>query len=97
MSVHLYCSRQFCENRFCVNLSKGVTNFFFTFPLLIFPDQAFKYCTEEGEWWKHPQTNLTWSNYTNCVDFQEYKVGKDRQADESWSTEAYKVIPFKTI
>jgi calcitonin receptor-like len=35
---------------------------------------ANRYCTESGDWWRHPKTNLTWSNYTNCVDLQEFKV-----------------------
>ena len=30
---------------------------------------ASKYCDVEGEWWVHPSTNRTWSNYTECVDF----------------------------
>ena len=30
---------------------------------------ASKFCTENGSWWTHPLTNRTWSNYTNCVDF----------------------------
>ena len=32
---------------------------------------AFKYCDVSGAWWVHPLTNHTWSNYTNCVDYQE--------------------------
>nr|XP_019966708.1 PREDICTED: calcitonin gene-related peptide type 1 receptor-like isoform X2 [Paralichthys olivaceus] len=25
-----------------------------------------KMCTEEGEWWRHPDSNRTWTNFTNC-------------------------------
>ena len=32
---------------------------------------ASKYCDINAEWWIHPDTNHTWSNYTNCVDFQK--------------------------
>ena len=32
---------------------------------------ASKYCDGDGGWWIHPSTNLTWSNYTECVDFQK--------------------------
>ena len=32
---------------------------------------AFKYCDVNGSWWTHPLTNKTWSNYTNCVDFED--------------------------
>ena len=28
---------------------------------------ASKLCQEDATWWKHPETNLTWSDYTNCV------------------------------
>ncbi|CAG0880207.1 unnamed protein product [Cyprideis torosa] len=29
--------------------------------------KATKYCTENGTWWRHPLSNLSWSNYTDCV------------------------------
>lgn len=32
---------------------------------------AFKKCMENGEWWRHPETNMTWSNYTQCVNIQD--------------------------
>ncbi|XP_055379971.1 calcitonin gene-related peptide type 1 receptor isoform X2 [Condylostylus longicornis] len=32
---------------------------------------AHKYCDEDGEWFRHPLTNKTWSNYTTCVDVDE--------------------------
>jgi calcitonin receptor-like len=35
---------------------------------------AHKVCTEEGVWFKHPQSNLTWSNYTTCVDVEDLHV-----------------------
>jgi hypothetical protein len=28
---------------------------------------ASKLCQEDATWWKHPETNLTWSDYTDCV------------------------------
>ena len=28
---------------------------------------AQKTCEADGNWWTHPDTNLTWSDYTNCV------------------------------
>lgn len=27
---------------------------------------ASKVCTEEGEWWLHPDSNRTWTNFTIC-------------------------------
>ena len=32
---------------------------------------AYKWCDENGLWWVHPSSNITWSNYTNCVDYQD--------------------------
>ena len=32
---------------------------------------ASKYCDINAGWWVHPTTNHTWSNYTNCMDFQK--------------------------
>ncbi|XP_030265738.1 calcitonin gene-related peptide type 1 receptor-like isoform X2 [Sparus aurata] len=28
--------------------------------------QAFKVCTETGEWGRHPESNRTWTDFTNC-------------------------------
>lgn len=32
---------------------------------------AFKVCLDDGTWFKHPETNKTWSNYTTCVDQED--------------------------
>ena len=42
-------------------------------PLMKFSSDrlAVKYCDTDGAWWVHPHTNRTWSNYTQCVDYQE--------------------------
>ncbi|XP_022217158.2 calcitonin gene-related peptide type 1 receptor [Drosophila obscura] len=32
---------------------------------------AHKTCLETGSWFRHPVSNLTWSNYTNCVDYED--------------------------
>ncbi|KAM9385707.1 calcitonin gene-related peptide type 1 receptor [Pholidichthys leucotaenia] len=29
-------------------------------------EKASKYCGEDGQWFRHPDTNRTWSNYTLC-------------------------------
>ncbi|XP_059899251.1 calcitonin gene-related peptide type 1 receptor [Gadus macrocephalus] len=29
-------------------------------------EKAAKYCGEKGQWFRHPDTNRTWSNYTAC-------------------------------
>lgn len=33
-----------------------------------------KYCESNGEWYRHPETNRTWSNYTTCVNTEELQV-----------------------
>ena len=30
------------------------------------PEKATKHCGEKGQWFRHPDTNRTWSNYTAC-------------------------------
>ncbi|KAH8415390.1 hypothetical protein KR222_007910 [Zaprionus bogoriensis] len=32
---------------------------------------AHKTCLENGSWFRHPLSNQTWSNYTNCVDYED--------------------------
>lgn len=27
---------------------------------------ATKVCSDEGQWWSHPESNRTWTNFTNC-------------------------------
>jgi len=43
------------------------------FPALKFATKrfAFKYCDVNGMWWIHPFSNRSWSNYTNCVDWDD--------------------------
>ncbi|XP_024116173.1 calcitonin gene-related peptide type 1 receptor [Oryzias melastigma] len=30
-------------------------------------EKAAKYCGEDGQWFRHPKSNMTWTNYTLCV------------------------------
>nr|XP_033787002.1 calcitonin receptor isoform X1 [Geotrypetes seraphini] len=44
-----------------------------------FPDfdqteKALKYCDETGNWFRHPESNRTWSNYTMCISFTSEKL-----------------------
>ncbi|KAH8386657.1 hypothetical protein KR093_001812 [Drosophila rubida] len=32
---------------------------------------AHKTCLENGSWYRHPESNQIWSNYTNCVDHED--------------------------
>lgn len=35
---------------------------------------AHKECGSDGVWFQHPETNKTWSNYTTCVDLDDFEV-----------------------
>lgn len=36
--------------------------------------KAYKICTQNGTWYRHPMTNRYWSNYTTCVDTVDLAV-----------------------
>ncbi|XP_058152953.1 calcitonin receptor isoform X1 [Dasypus novemcinctus] len=38
------------------------------------PEKVTKYCDEKGVWFKHPENNRTWSNYTMCNAFTPEKL-----------------------
>lgn len=37
-------------------------------------EKATKYCGEDGQWFRHPETNRTWSNYTLCNENTSFKL-----------------------
>ncbi|EDW82153.1 uncharacterized protein Dwil_GK25280 [Drosophila willistoni] len=37
---------------------------------------AYKTCLANGSWFRHPENNRTWSNYTTCVDHEDYEFRK---------------------
>ncbi|KAL6099939.1 calcr [Pungitius sinensis] len=37
-------------------------------------EKAAKYCGEDGQWFRHPDTNRTWSNYTLCNENTKAKL-----------------------
>ncbi|XP_023201111.1 calcitonin receptor isoform X2 [Xiphophorus maculatus] len=37
-------------------------------------EKATKYCGEDGQWFRHPDTNRTWSNYTLCNENTKAKL-----------------------
>ncbi|XP_068188544.1 uncharacterized protein calcr isoform X2 [Antennarius striatus] len=37
-------------------------------------EKATKYCGEDGQWFRHPDTNRTWSNYTLCNENTDAKL-----------------------
>lgn len=53
------------------------------------PDrQAHKTCLSNGSWYRHPESNIEWSNYTNCVDKDELQF---RSTINNWYIRGYTV------
>nr|XP_048293315.1 calcitonin receptor [Myodes glareolus] len=44
------------------------------FPDFDVTEKVSKYCDENGEWFRHPDSNRTWSNYTLCNAFTSEKL-----------------------
>lgn len=45
--------------------------------LLVLLGLAYKECGTDGMWFKHPDTNRSWSNYTTCVNQIDFEVNLD--------------------
>ncbi|GAB1601142.1 calcitonin gene-related peptide type 1 receptor-like [Argonauta hians] len=37
-------------------------------------EDAYKDCTANGTWWRHPKTHQEWSNYSTCIDAGKHQV-----------------------
>ncbi|KAI3358497.1 hypothetical protein L3Q82_014916, partial [Scortum barcoo] len=46
-------------------------------------EKATKYCGEEGQWFRHPESGKTWTNYTLCAVKTKEKVNAAAQLSES--------------
>ncbi|KAG7458189.1 hypothetical protein MATL_G00235510 [Megalops atlanticus] len=44
------------------------------FPDFDSTEKVTKYCDETGNWFRHPETNRTWSNYTLCIAYTTDKL-----------------------
>ncbi|XP_030644384.1 calcitonin gene-related peptide type 1 receptor [Chanos chanos] len=44
------------------------------FPDFDSTEKVTKYCDENGNWFRHPETNRTWSNYTLCIAYTKDKL-----------------------
>uniref|UniRef100_A0A8C1SUU0 Calcitonin receptor n=1 Tax=Cyprinus carpio TaxID=7962 RepID=A0A8C1SUU0_CYPCA len=44
------------------------------FPDFDSTEKVTKYCDETGNWFRHPETNRTWSNYTLCIAHTKDKL-----------------------
>lgn len=40
----------------------------------VYLEKVTKYCDETGNWFRHPETNRTWSNYTLCIAHTKDKL-----------------------
>ncbi|XP_078391511.1 calcitonin gene-related peptide type 1 receptor-like [Cetorhinus maximus] len=58
-------------------------------------EKATKICAENGLWFRHPQSNRTWTNYTQCTAYTREKH-KVRDSPEPWGslTRDSKLYPF---
>lgn len=43
---------------------------------IIFTARAYKDCTANGSWYVDPETNKTWTDYTDCVPLEVCKLIK---------------------
>ncbi|KAG7501002.1 calcitonin receptor [Solea senegalensis] len=73
----LYCSRNW-DGWLCWDdtpagtyTSQNCPNYFMDFDPT---EKATKYCGEDGQWFRHPDTNRTWSNYTLCNENTNSKL-----------------------
>lgn len=39
-----------------------------------FPEKVTKVCNADGQWFRHPDSNRLWSNYTLCSAYTHQKV-----------------------
>lgn len=52
----------------------------FTIPFLhSFLSEGFahKICESDADWFRHPFTNRSWTNYTTCIDVQDFEVSNN--------------------
>ncbi|XP_071356798.1 calcitonin gene-related peptide type 1 receptor [Trachinotus anak] len=73
----LYCSRNW-DGWLCWDdtpagtyTSQNCPNYFADFDPT---EKATKYCGEDGQWFRHPDNNRTWSNYTLCNENTQAKL-----------------------
>ncbi|KAL1121967.1 hypothetical protein AAG570_003375, partial [Ranatra chinensis] len=71
------CPREF-DGWTCVNSTPAGSVAQFPCPYFIFGFDPKRFghrsCLQDGTWFRHPESNKTWSNYTTCVDIEDLKV-----------------------
>ncbi|KAG8325562.1 hypothetical protein J6590_064343 [Homalodisca vitripennis] len=76
------CPREF-DGWTCINATSAGDVAYFPCPFFILGFDPKRYglrvCLEDGSWFKHPESNKTWSNYTTCVDMEDLqkRIAKD--------------------
>uniref|UniRef100_A0A672IPZ5 Calcitonin gene-related peptide type 1 receptor n=1 Tax=Salarias fasciatus TaxID=181472 RepID=A0A672IPZ5_SALFA len=90
-AADLYCGRNW-DGWLCwddtpagTQASQSCPDYFFEFDPT---EKATKYCGEDGQWFRHPDSNRTWTNYTLCsVNIKERlkaaaQFSRDSEAEE---------------
>ncbi|XP_046688623.1 calcitonin gene-related peptide type 1 receptor-like, partial [Homalodisca vitripennis] len=71
------CPREF-DGWTCINATSAGDVAYFPCPFFILGFDPKRYglrvCLEDGSWFKHPESNKTWSNYTTCVDMEDLQL-----------------------
>ena len=47
-------------------INPRLTKLLFPFFLFNFKEKVTKICDQDGNWFRHPASNRTWTNYTQC-------------------------------
>lgn len=63
-----------CDLIFSSKSGEEDTNSLYLVAVFLFSEKATKYCGEDGQWFRHPDTNRTWSNYTLCNENTKAKL-----------------------
>lgn len=63
-----------CSRSFSPDFGEQNTNNLYLAAVFLFSEKATKYCGEDGQWFRHPDTNRTWSNYTLCNENTKAKL-----------------------
>uniref|UniRef100_A0A1B0C3S6 Uncharacterized protein n=1 Tax=Glossina palpalis gambiensis TaxID=67801 RepID=A0A1B0C3S6_9MUSC len=58
---------------------------------------AHKECGHDGEWFRHPLTNKTWSNYTKCVNIDDLELKHSIGGILSGMVPASKSLPSPSV
>ncbi|GFY41591.1 calcitonin receptor [Trichonephila inaurata madagascariensis] len=92
--TELYCPRTF-DGWGCWNDTLAGKTAYIPCPQFItgfLPERsAHKECNPDGSWYRHPDTNRTWSNYTTCVDKEDltpltFDASREMSTDLKYTT-----------